>query len=263
MIVEKKIIMFDTFWKYRDYIKYASFNNLQARYKNMYLGVFWIFLDPLLYVAVLSFVKIIIFDNPQEDIVVFLLIGLVVWKLFSSSLVGCSSSIYSRMGIIEQVPVPKQLFTFIDLITQTYVFLISFALIFIAMFLSSITFTWHIIEVIPITLVFLVLCYGFALIVSHFGAKIADLKMGLIYLSWLLFFITPIFYNLSSLPENVQKIILLNPATIFIESYRNVMMHGVSPDYFILSEFLLVGVVLIFLGNRLITKNDKKYVLMK
>ena len=256
-------MMLDTFWKYRDYIKYASFNNLQARYKNMYLGVIWIFLDPLLYVVVLTFVKIIIFDSPTEDIVVFLLIGLLVWKFFSSSLVGCSGSIYSRMGIIEQVPVPKNLFPFIDLITQTYVFFISFSLIFITMVISGVPFTWHMIEIIPITIVFIVLCYGFALIVSHFGAKVADFKMGLTYLTLLLFFITPIFYDYTTLPTDVQTIILLNPATIFIQSYRDVLMIGTSPDYLVLFEFLLVGIVLILIGNRLLTKNDKKYVLMK
>ncbi|QLH74226.1 MAG: ABC transporter permease [Methanomassiliicoccales archaeon] len=229
----------------------------------MYLGILWTFIDPIMFVLVLSFVYYIIFNRVTSENLVYLVIGLVIWRFFSSSLVQSTNSINVRMGIIEQVPIKKQLFPLIDLITSTITFLLSCILIFIFIFIFKFPITWHFIEFIPITIIFLIFMYGMGLILAHFGARIADFKLGITYINWLLFFTTPIFYNYNTLSSEIQTSLLLNPATIFIQSYRDCLMFGVSPDYFYLIIFGIIGLILLFIGNNLINNNDKRYVLMK
>ena len=253
-----------TIWQYKDYIKFTSLNNLQMRYKNMYLGILWIFLDPILYVAVLAFVNFIVFNRFTEDFLVYLLIGMVIWKFFSASLVQGSNSIFSRIGIIEQIPVKKHIFPLIDLITNCLVFFISMILVFIFVIIFNIPITWHFIELVPTLAVCFIFCYGLSLIAAHLGALIADFKVGLTYVSWLLFFLTPIYYDYDLITDQtVKQYMLLNPAVVFIQSARESLLYGSSPSYTILSIYLIVGIFLIVLGQYLVNKYDTKYVMMK
>ncbi len=256
-------MILQSMWKYKDYIVYSAINNLQRRYKNMYLGVIWIFLDPLLFVSVLTFVYLIISQNRTEYFVVYIIIGLIVWKWISSSINSSANSIYSKMGIIEQVSVPKQIFPLIDILFQTMIFLITSVLIIVFIIIYQIPITWHIIEAVPITLALFTFLFGVGLVVANYGAKIADFKIGLSYVVWLGFFLTPIFYELSSIPEEIQQYYYLNPAVTFVEAYRDAFLYGASPDYFLVGIWFFIGLGLVVFGSKVISLNDKKYVMLK
>jgi ABC-type polysaccharide/polyol phosphate export permease len=93
---------------------------------------------------------------------------------------------------------------------------------------------------------------------------IADFKVGLTYVTWLLFFLTPIYYNYDLIDDpTVKQYMLLNPAVVFIQSTRESLLFGTSPDYALLFIYLIVGLLLILIGQYLVNKYDTKYVMMK
>jgi ABC-type polysaccharide/polyol phosphate export permease len=245
--------------KYWDYIKFSAKTTLKSRYASMYLGYAWWFLDPLFFMVIYMFVYQVVFQRTMEDYIVFILIGLISWRWISGSLTQCSNSIFQRIGLIEQISAPKHIFPLVNLLIETMLFMAALTIIPIAMAIEGVPITWHIIELVPITLVTLVALYGCGMVFSHIGAFIADFKQILSYFLRLLFYMSPIFYNLDMLPSNVQKLFWLNPVTPVVEGYRSVMMHGTSPDYLGLLYVLSIGLVTIPIGYYLLKKFSGRY----
>jgi ABC-type polysaccharide/polyol phosphate export permease len=254
---------FDRIRKYKDYILFSSKTTLFSRYSNMYLGVFWWFLDPILLMAVYSFVYLVIFGVETENYLSYIMIGIITWRWIVNSITHCTDSIASKIGILEQVNAPKQIFPLIDLLVETVLFLSGFILIFGALTINQIPFTWHIVEVIPVIMVTFVALYGIGLVVAHYGAFVADLKPAMVYVLRFIFYLSPIFYEVSRLPEELQKYYYLNPVTQIVFGLRNPLMYDQSPSYLALFVILLVGLGLILLGLRKIGKNEKNYCKLK
>lgn len=249
--------------RYWDFIRYSVKMNLRNRYNNMYLGIFWIVLDPILYMAVLTLVYTMIFDRNVNNFPVYVLIGLIFWKFFSSSITRSTNSINSKMGIIEQITVPKQIFILIDILVETTLFLISTVLIFIMMLIYNISFSFHMIEFLFVLLSSFVFIYGIGLVLAHIGAFVADFRIIVSYVLWMVFFLTAIFYYIDTIPSDLLVILKVNPAFTYVQSLRSVFMFGESPDYLLNLLWLIVGIMLIFIGTQLMNKFDKKYVLLK
>ena len=245
--------------RYQDYIRYSSRITVSTRYSNTYLGIFWHFLDPLLMMFVYAFIYLVVFQSRTEDYLVFLLTGLIVWRWIAGSVTQSSNSISSRQGILEQVAAPKQIFPMVNLLVETVLFFAACILILGALIIDNIQLTWHVVEFIPITIVTFIFLYGFGLIVAHFGAFIADLKPALSYFLRFLFYLSPIFYEIALLPENIQKYYYYNPITIIVEGFRGVLIYGSSPDYLGLLAVLTLGLAAMWAGWRLIDVHDKDY----
>ncbi len=250
-------------FRYIDYIKYSSKINLFSRYSNMYLGIFWWFLNPLLLMVVYYFVYIIIFQSRTENYILFILIGLIMWQWVNNTITQSTVAISSKIPIMEQVTAPKQIFPMVILVVETFMFFIGFILIAIALAIDQVPITIHVIECIPITIVTFIALYGISLIMAHFGAIIADLRPAMNYVMRMVFYLSPIFYEVSRLPTNIQKLYYFNPITIVVEGYRNVLMRDQSPDYFGLMIIAIAGVILIFVGLHLIKKHDADYCKLK
>ena len=249
--------------KYWDYIKYSSKTTLKSRYSNMYLGYIWWFLDPLLFMIIYSFVYQIVFQRELENYIIFLLIGLITWRWISGSLTQSSASIFQRLGLIEQIAAPKQIFPLVNILIETMLFMAAFVIIFIAMVFSGIPFTWHIFEVVPVVSITFIALYGLGMIFAHIGTYIADFKQVLSYLLRLTFYLSPIFYDLSDLSTEVQNIYWLNPVTAVVQGIRSALLYGTSPDYLSLLYVLLIGLITIPTGYFLLKKYDRTYAKIK
>jgi lipopolysaccharide transport system permease protein/teichoic acid transport system permease protein len=225
----------------------------------MYLGIIWWFLDPLLMMLTYAFIYLVIFKLSTPHYFVFLLSGLVMWRLISSTVNQNTVSIISKVGIFESTPAPKQIFPLITVLSETIMFLAAFVLVFIAVLLDHVPITWHYIELIPVILVTFVFLYGVGLLIAHYGAFIADLRPAIVYALRILFYLSPIFYSPLLLPASIREFYYLNPLTVIIGNYRATIIDGVSPDYLGLGILLLVGALLILIGWRLIEKHDKDY----
>lgn len=251
--------MFSTLVKYKDYVLYSSKISITSRYTSMYLGIIWWFIDPLIMMAIYAFVYIYIFNAHTANYIVFLLIGIIVWRLISNSISQNTSAISSKMGILEQTAAPKQIYPLVTLIVETVMFAFAFLLVVAAAILDNVPITWHYLELIPLVAVTFILLYGVGLTMAHFGAFIADLRPIMNYSLRLLFYLSPIFYSLSMLSPRLQHIYSFNPITTMVESYRAIIIGGQSPDYLGIGILLLIGLALLAFGWWLIEKYDKEY----
>lgn len=128
------------FKKYKDYIFFTTRIQLFSRYSNMYLGIMWSFIDPLLFMGIYSFIYLVLFNFSTQYYLSFLMTGLIIWGWMSSVLIQGTGSISSKIGMSEQVAIPKQIFPLVDLLIQSILSGIAFVLIFIMMIYEGGTF---------------------------------------------------------------------------------------------------------------------------
>jgi ABC-type polysaccharide/polyol phosphate export permease len=196
---------------YADLLRYRElFANLfrrdfQAKYKGSLLGVAWSLLNPLLLLAVYLLVFGVLFQN--KDIAhypIYLLAGLACWIFFSVSLQTAARSMIDSAELIKKVRFPRQLVAFSMVATQAVTFVVMVALIVVLSLVfvpDARTTVW---AAIPLAIVFAGLVAGAALLVACLNVLFRDVEhiLTAALLPW--FFLTPVLWSVSTLPEGAQ-----------------------------------------------------------
>src|SRR5690554_7818504 len=94
-------------YRRKDLLVYLVFSGLKAEHRNSFLGYFWWVLDPLLRVAIYYFVVGLLSGRGGIDFVGFLVVGMIGWRWFSSSMSRSAKAITGKSGIISKVYLPK------------------------------------------------------------------------------------------------------------------------------------------------------------
>jgi ABC-type polysaccharide/polyol phosphate export permease len=245
----------------REYIFYYAKTMLKQRVANSYLGVMWLFLDPLFFMMIYTFLVVILFNNASSNFHIQVFIGITTWKFISTSISNATTSISKNKAVFEQVYFHKFVYPTSFLLVNLYNFLITNTLIIALMLISNVSLSLHMLEFIPITFVISLFIYGIALIVSHIGIYFNDIKNILDIILRFIFYLTPVIWNYETINSNISFVSILkwNPASIIIESYRDVLFRNTYADYLGLFFILIFSLILIFIGYRLISKYESDY----
>ena len=95
-------------WEYRDLIGIMWTRDMMAIYKQSVLGRAWFVLQPLLTTVVFTVVFTVMLPSNIQKYPVFILVGLLPWNWFSSSLFGCVQSIVGNSNLVKKVYFPRE-----------------------------------------------------------------------------------------------------------------------------------------------------------
>ena len=247
------------FIKNKDYIFYYAGILLKNRVAGSYLGFLWLFIDPLMFMLIYSFVVQFIFNNSMPNFNLFVFVGITTWKLISGTILNGPTSIVRNKAIFEQVYFHKFVYPTIYLVVNLYEFFIANSLILVLMLIAGVPFTWHILEFIPITFVAFCFTYGITLIVAHLGVYFFDLRNILDFTLKFLFYLSPIMWAYEMIQYEWVNLLRVNPVSIIIQSYRNIFFYGISPNYIALGCLLLISFGIVKIGYELISKYEDEY----
>ena len=234
-------------YRRKDLIIYLVTSGLKAQHKNSYLGYFWWLLDPLLNVLVYFFVVVIVFHRGGPDYGIFLVIGIIVWRWFSSTVSFASRSIVSQANIISQVNLPKAIFPIGVTITQ--LINCGFGLVVIGIFLIFLKISPGI-EIIWLPFIItsqLIFTMALAFPIAFISVFVRDVDNIINHILRLWFFGSPVIWRSDMIPEKVRWILDINPMYYFLSSYRKVLMYNSSPDYIMLLFICIVSIIFVFL----------------
>jgi ABC-2 type transport system permease protein len=117
-------------WGYREILANLVRKELKVKYTASFLGAIWSLLNPVVFLAVFSFV-VVVLDNRVPDFPVFLLSGLLAWNLFSASLLSGSSAVIDNSNLVKKVAFPREILplasvgvALVDFVLQTGVLLL-------------------------------------------------------------------------------------------------------------------------------------------
>ena len=170
--------LFKEIYAYREMIFSLVRRDLKGRYKGSALGFFWTFLNPLLQLAVYTFVFSVIMKSTVEDYYLHLFVALVPWLFFSTSVSEGCSCIRSQQDMVKKIYFPREVLPIAYVTSQFINMLLSFVVVLVVVVISGRGLNVVALLYIPIiSAVEYLLCLGSALFVSAITVYIRDMEM--------------------------------------------------------------------------------------
>ena len=240
-------------------ILYRAHSEMRSEVAIGSLGMLLWIIEPLLYMGAFYVIFAALELRGGVDTVPFLLVGLVIWKWFANSIYRGAFSITSAAAVMQQIHVPKYIFLVSALLSCFYQFLIVFGLLLGFLLLYGIEPAWSWLNLVPVVFLQLLLTIGIAGLFAVFLPFFADLHVVISHGLTLAFFMSGIFFDISSVPPFYQRILYLNPMATIIEAYRDILLTGENGNWASLGIVALFSVLLVIIVFVLLHKWDRVY----
>ena len=261
------------FYKYRYLLYEIVRKNIKLQYRNSVLGVFWTFLQPLLTTIILVIVFGGVFGNNRAGVVnypIYLLCGRLIFEFFTQSTKRAMRSIRNSASVIKKVYVPKYIYPLSNIIANFVTFLISLTVLvcFMVYFYFFSNEPPHItpyifFSPIPI-LILLLVSIGVGLILSTLEVFFKDVEYLYEVFCTLLFYLTPIFYQVEQLnikSEFFKMALMANPLYSITQMFRSCVLFGEMFNMNHLLYSLAFGIVTVVIGLFAFYKKQDKFIL--
>lgn len=214
-------------WRYRDLLLLLVKRDFVATYKQTILGPIWFFLQPMLTTLtyMLIFGRIAGLNPEGVPMMLFYLSGITLWNYFAECLNRTSTVFKDNAQVFGKVYFPRLVMPLSIVVSNLVKFGIQFML-FMCIWLYFIATTnsvhpnWTVLLTPILVLIMGGLGLGFGMIISAMTTKYRDLVFALTFGVQLLMFATPVIYPLSKIGPKYQMLIMANPMSSIIETFR-------------------------------------------
>ncbi|MBK8020103.1 MAG: ABC transporter permease [Chloroflexi bacterium] len=232
---------------------------VKSRYSQAILGILWIVLLPLSTALVFTFVFTVIFRaSPLENVpfVAFFLTGVTFWNLFNQSMINSTAALLGKMDLMRQVYFPREVLVIVRLFEAIVDTFFTFIMLLLVNALAGLLPSLDYLLILPVMLIQIAFTLGVMLFVSALSVFVRDIPPLVGVILQILFYLTPILYQASSIPQNFQFLVLFNPLVPLIDAYRDVILSHRMPDVISLFYPLVAGLMLLYLGYRFFKRRE-------
>jgi lipopolysaccharide transport system permease protein len=208
-----------------------TFRELKLRYQDTVFGFLWSLVRPLLQGAVLYVVLSTFIRIGVEDYHLVLLAGLFPWVWFQTSLVISVSSFAANGALLKKVYFPRFVLPLATVMNNGVQFALSIPVLVLLLAIGGYTPDWRWLVGVPYLLaVQAVLIMGIVLFIASLNVFFRDLEhLTDVFAGLIWFYLTPVIYPLSIVPDEYHKWMQLNPMTSLIEAWRGLFMENQFP----------------------------------
>ncbi|MDR7281342.1 lipopolysaccharide transport system permease protein [Pseudomonas corrugata] len=249
--------LYRSLWGYRGFILGSVKREFQSRYRNSLFGALWPVLNPLsmiiVYTVIFSHIMRARLPGVDDSMAysVYLCAGLLAWGLFAEITLRSQNMFLENANLLKKISFPRICLPIIVLLNAG----INFAII-MALFMGFLLITgrWPgtaMLALIPLMALQMMFCAGLGMVLGVLNVFFRDVGQlfGICLQFW--FWLTPIVYPMSILPDWVQRLLQLNPLTNLIVSYQNMFLYGQWPVWSSLLPTFITGLVFCLIGLRL------------
>lgn len=226
-------------FRYRFLVRNLIARDLKVRYKRSTLGFIWVMLNPLLTMVVLAVVFSKVVGVNVEHYAVFLLSGLLIWNAYAQGTTAAMSSLSGNGQVLRKLYVPPSAFVVSAIGSALVNFL--YALVPLALVAAAEqvwpTLTWTIM-IVP-TILVTIFSLGVGFIVGAMYVFFHDTFEIYQVLVQAYYFLTPIMYPVSTLPEPIRSLERFNPMYLYVDMFQNAMLKNTLPS----TQELVLGIV--------------------
>jgi lipopolysaccharide transport system permease protein len=209
-------------WQYRELIYFLAWRDIKVRYKQTIIGIAWVLLQPLAMMAVfwLLFGRMAKLPSDGLPYPLFVLVALLPWQFFSRVISESTNSLITDQRLITRVYFPRLVVPIATGLTALMDFALAMILVAVLMLLFGIVPgpTLLLLPLVVILMVAAALGVGFWL--SALNVEYRDVMHAIPFLVQFWFFVTPVVYSSSLLPEPWRLLSGLNPMTAVVDGFR-------------------------------------------
>ena len=209
-------------WLYRELIYFMTWRDLKVRYKQTVLGAAWAILQPFLSMVVFSVFFGRWLGVPSGDVPypIFSYTALLPWGLFSKAIADAGRSLVTNRAMITKVYFPRLTIPLASVLAGIVDFSIAFVVLLGMMWYYHIQITSNIWTLPFFLLLTLITSLGVGLWLSAMNVFYRDIGYIIPFLTQIWFYLSPIVYATSTVPEKWQPIYALNPMVGVIDGFR-------------------------------------------
>lgn len=244
----------------RDLLREMVARDMKLRYKRSVLGVVWSLINPLVQLVVLQLIFGLVLNLDIPNYSVFLFTGLLVWTWFQSGLFSAAGVIVDNPDLIKRPGFPVAILPIVTVTTHLVHFLLALPVLFGFLIFSGVQVT-TVTLVLPLIILLqflLTLSLSYFVAAAHVNFRDTQYLLGIILL--LGFYLSPIFYNTTVIPEAYHWLYYLNPMVSLIEAYRTILMQGQLPNLLPPLIILCISIIILILGHIIFTRVSYKFV---
>ena len=251
--------IFKELYKYREFLKTSIKKDFRGKYKKSFLGVLWSFLNPLFQFLVYALVFPFILKSGIDNYTMFLIVALMPWTFFNSTVIQSAASIVTNGGIIKKVYFPRAILPISTTTSNLFNFLITGLIVIVALFISGIGIGPSIFLLPIIIIMQYILQLGISFILSSITVYIRDVEYLMNVFMMLMFYMSPIVYSPDMIPDKFLPLFKLNPMFHIISYYREILYYKQIPDLLSVITMFIVCVIVLILGYLIFKKLEKRF----
>jgi lipopolysaccharide transport system permease protein len=209
-------------WDYRELLYFLIWRDIKVRYKQTVLGAAWAIIQPFFTMVVFSLIFGKLAKIPSDGIPypIFSFAALVPWTFFVGGLGRASNSLVGNANLIKKVYFPRLAIPISNVLSGIIDFMIAFIMLIGIMFYYGFTPTINVIWLPFFLLLSVCSSLGVSLWLSTMNVQFRDVQYIMPFITQLWFFVTPIVYPSSLLPEPWKTLYGINPMAGVVEGFR-------------------------------------------
>lgn len=237
-----------------------------GRYKGSYLGIFWSLLTPLIMLAIYGFVFSIVFQakwgaeiDAKGEFAVIIFSGLIIHNIFSECLNKAPILVTGNPNFVTKILFPIEIFVPVTIASSLFHFMVSFLVLLLGKMLIFGTISLHALLFPLVIIPYIAIIAGISWFIASLGVFFRDISQIMNIATAMLLFLSPVFYPIDAVSEKLRFLLYLNPLTFIIEQFRLLVIWGKMPDFMGLGIYMLVGIILSYLGFYFFKKTKKAF----
>ncbi len=257
-------------WRNRHLIVQMTKREVLRLYKGSIIGLAWAFFNPVFMLAVYTVIFSVVFkarwgsdrfdgDENKLQFAVVIFVGMIVLGLVSDALNRAPGLILSNVNYVKKVVFPIEILPVVAMGTAFFHSLISLSVLLVALVFFNGYLNWTVVFIPLILLPLIILSTGLSWILASIGVFLRDVGQVTGVITRMLLFLSPVFYQVSAVPEKFRPIIMANPLTFIIEQAREVLIWGHLPNWLGLGIYTLVATFVAWAGYAWFQKTRKGF----
>jgi len=211
-------------WQYRELFYFFTWRDIKVKYKQTYLGILWALLQPLGMMLIFTFLfsKTWKIDTTPVQYPIFVLAGLIIWNLFSTSVSHAGESMIKNANIISKIYFPRLIIPCSSILVALFDFLMGLLIFFVFCIIYKQPVNWSALIYFPAGILLVLLAaFGTGTFLAALNVKYRDFRYTIPFFLQFLFFASQVIYPLQMVQQSWLKYILaINPVNAAIELFR-------------------------------------------
>ena len=248
-------------WEYRGFILGSVRRELQSKYQNSLLGAAWTVVHPLAMITVYTviFSQVMRAKLPGVDNTfaysIYLCAGLITWGLFAELTARTQNIFIEHANLLKKLSFPRLCLPTVVVLNAILNFSIIFGLFVAFLFLTGNFPGLVFLAILPLLALQIAFAIGLGVSMGVLNVFFRDVGHTFSVLLQFWFWLTPIVYPITILPERLRPLMQLNPMSGLVEGYQSILVHRQMPDWHSLWYVTVLAIMLCALGIRLFRRH--------
>lgn len=248
-------------WAYRGFIIGSIKREFQSKYRNSLLGAAWTILNPLAMIIVYTviFAEVMRAKLPGTDSSfgygIYLCAGVLTWGMFAE-IVGRAQNVFlENSNILKKLSFPRLCLPAIVVGNATLNFIIVFALFTIFLVISGNFPGLPFLGIVPLLVLLILFAIGLGITLGVLNVFFRDVGQffGIFLTFW--FWLTPIVYPKTILPESIHQLMNFNPMANLIGAFQDIFIGKQWPAWHGLLPVAILSLIMCAVGLQLFRKH--------